>query len=272
MQAPDATLVVLLDQARFEVLPLPGVIEQIAHVPPGTTVTVTCSPSRGLEPTLALAEELTARGVHAVPHLAARQVTAKSHLEEVVGRLQAAGVTEVFVVGGDSPTPVGAYESGLALLEAMGALGAGFDRVGIPAYPEGHPHIDEATLLAALQAKQPYADYLVTQLSFDPPAILDWLRDARKAGIGLPAYIGLPGTVDRAALLRTALRIGVGESRRFVSSHQGLARGLLNRHVGSELAGQLASRLDPDDNVAGAHLYTFNRVGPTAAWLASARR
>lgn len=272
MQAPAAAVTSLLQDVRFEVLPLPGAAEEALSLPADGTVTVTCSPSRGLEPTLALAEELAAAGWPTVPHLAARQVRDEVALKEVVGRLEAAGVTEVFVVGGDLADPVGAYDSGLALLEAMADLGAGFARVGVPAYPEGHPHIDDATLLAALQAKQAYADYLVTQLSFDPTAILAWLRDTRRAGIHLPAYVGLPGAVDRVRLARIAMRIGVGDSARFLKNHRRLLRRVGGRDLLSELVHRLAVALHSDDGVAGAHLYTFNRVGPTAAWLESARR
>lgn len=270
--APAADRTALLDGPRFELLPLPEAAEEALSLPADGTVTVTCSPRRGLEATLALTEDLAGAGWHAVPHLAARQIRDEVALKDVVRRLEAAGVTEVFVVGGDLPTPVGAFDSGLALLEAMAELGAGFDRVGIPAYPEGHPRIDDATLLAALHAKQPHADYLVTQMSFDPAAILDWLRNTRRAGIHLPAYVGLPGAVDRLTLARMAMRIGVGDSARFLKSHRRLLGRLGGRDLPSELTDRLAAALDAGDGVAGAHLYTFNRVGPTAAWLTSARR
>ncbi|MDQ4119053.1 MAG: methylenetetrahydrofolate reductase, partial [Actinomycetota bacterium] len=72
--ARRARVAPLLSRPRIEVLPLPGVADALTGLPPGTTVTVTCSPRRGLAPTVALACELAGRGVHAVPHLAARQV------------------------------------------------------------------------------------------------------------------------------------------------------------------------------------------------------
>lgn len=274
MQSPAAAadLDPLLDEPRFEILPLPEAAEEALSLPADGTVTVTCSPSRGLEATLALTEELAAAGWPTVPHLAARQIHDEVALKDVVRRLEAAGVSEVFVVGGDLPSPVGDFDSGLALLEALAELGADFDRVGVPAYPEGHPHMDEATILAVLRAKQPYADYLVTQLSFDPAAIVGWLRTARRAGVSLPAYVGLPGVVDRVRLARIAVRIGVGDSVRFLTRHRGLGRRLGRRTLPDELVGGLAAQLVPDDHVVGVHLYTFNRVGPTAAWLTSARR
>lgn len=272
MEAPDTTVVPeLLGHARFEVLPLPGAADQVASLPADGAVTVTCSPRRGLEPTLALVEELAAAGRRAVPHLAARQIRDERHLAAVVRRLHAAGVTDVFVVGGDAPVPLGDFDSGLGLLGALAAIGAPFDRVGVPAYPEGHPAIDDDTLLAVLAAKQRHATYLVTQMSFDAAAILPWLRGMRAAGVTLPAYLGLPGLVEPATLLRTALRIGVGDSRRFLSSHRRFARGLLARHLTGDLASALAAGVTPADGVLGVHLYTFNRITPTAAWLATAR-
>ena len=46
----------LLATSRFEVIPLDGVEEQVlAHVPVDVTVTITASPTKGLEPTFALA-------------------------------------------------------------------------------------------------------------------------------------------------------------------------------------------------------------------------
>lgn len=89
----------LLARRRYELVPLPGALDRARSLPPGTTVTVTCSPSRGLEPTVALAEALAGAGYHAVPHLAARSVGGEVELKDAVERLVAAGVADVFVVG-----------------------------------------------------------------------------------------------------------------------------------------------------------------------------
>ena len=53
----------------------------------------------GLDRTVELAERLTAQGYDVVPHLAARMVSGRSELTELVERLAAAGVTNVFVPG-----------------------------------------------------------------------------------------------------------------------------------------------------------------------------
>ena len=58
----------LLRRSRFEVLPLDGIEEQVlAHVPHDVTLTVTASPTKGLEPTLDLADGSCGHGYTVVP-------------------------------------------------------------------------------------------------------------------------------------------------------------------------------------------------------------
>lgn len=266
-----STVAGLLDDVRFDVLPLPGTADLCASVPRDAKIAVTALPAQGGEPTLALAEDLAAAGRHVAVHLAARHVRQEAHLKEVLRRLEAAGVHDVFVVAGDVARPAGPFDSGLALLEAMADLGVTFPQVGVPAYPQGHPRIEDRVLLDALHAKQEHATYLVTQMAFDHVAVLEWLRRIRRAGISLPVYVGLPGMVDRTTLMSTALRIGITDSVRFLTSNRRMARRLFGPTLTGDLVHRLAAALRPEDGVAGVHLYTFNRVGPTALWLASAR-
>ncbi len=259
----------LLHPPRFEVLPLPGAAAQAAHLPPAATVTVTSSPTRGLEATLRLTEELTGRGLSVVPHVSARLVSGRGHLRDIVRRLDALGVRDVFVVGGDSKTPAGPYQTGLDLLRALADVGHHLDEVGVPAYPEGHPRVPDDVLYEALWAKQAFATYLVTQMCFDAPPIIEWLEGVRRQGVSLPAYIGLPGIVDRTRLLRVSVKIGVGGSARFLKKNRATVGRLVR--PGSYDPDQLVKRLaaplrDPDRAVRGFHLFTFNEVEDTARW------
>ncbi|CAN5172449.1 methylenetetrahydrofolate reductase [soil metagenome] len=259
----------MLDPPRFEVLPLPGAVGEAAHLPPAATVTVTSSPTRGLEASLRLTEELTGRGLSVVPHVAARLVSGPSQLRDIVRRLDALGVRDVFVVGGDSKTPAGPYATGLDLLRALADVGHPFDEVGVPAYPEGHPHVPDDVLSEVLCAKQAFATYLVTQMCFDAPPIIEWLEGARRQGVWLPAYIGLPGIVDRTKLLRVSVKIGVGDSARFLKRNRATVARLVR--PGSYSPDQLVKRLaagmrDHDRAVRGFHLFTFNEVEATARW------
>ena len=49
-------------------------------LPAGATVSVTASPAKGIEATVALCEQLQARGFRAVPHLSARMIRDRAHL------------------------------------------------------------------------------------------------------------------------------------------------------------------------------------------------
>ncbi len=72
-----------------------------------------------------------------VPHLAARMVTGRDHLERIVQRLDGRDIHEVFVVGGDADPPAGRYADAGDLLEELAGLSHPFARIGIGGYPEG---------------------------------------------------------------------------------------------------------------------------------------
>lgn len=97
--ARNEALVEALAQPRFELIPMEGAIERAALLPEGAKVTVTCSPTRGIESTLLLGEKLLERGFRIVPHIAARLMADRAHLNEIVGRLDDLGVREIFVIG-----------------------------------------------------------------------------------------------------------------------------------------------------------------------------
>lgn len=260
----------ILAQPRFEILPIKGAEEQVDYLPIGAKVAVTCSPARGIETTLRFSEVLLERGYRAVvPHIAARLVADRAHLQRILRWFDEHGLREIHVIGGDAREPVGPYASALELLVAMSHMEHGVKEVGIGGYPEGHPLIDDEQLDRALLDKQPFASYVITQLCFDADAILGWISDIRRRGIGLPVYVGLPGAVDRKKLLQISLKVGVGDSVRFLRKQAGLMGMLLKS--GGYSPDDLVERLAPYAgdaryNVAGFHLYTFNQVESTELW------
>jgi methylenetetrahydrofolate reductase (NADPH) len=265
----NGALVEALARPRFELIPMEGARERAAHLPKGAKVAITCSPTRGIESTLLLGEELSERGFQIVPHISARLVAGRAHLEEIVRRLDDLGVGEVFVIGGDARKPAGPFSGALELLSAMTDLGHDFEHIGIGGYPEGHPAIDDNTLLRALLDKQPFATYIVSQMCFDPGAILDWAADMRRRGIELPVYVGLPGVVERKRLLRVSLKIGVGDSARFLTKYTNVLTRLLKPggYNPDGLVKELAPYVgDRDYNIVGFHIYTFNQVESTEKW------
>ena len=97
----------------------------------------------------------------------------------------------------------------------------GIRTIGIAAYPEGHPLIEPETIARALEEKSRVADYMTTQMCFDPEVLLGWLRAVRQAGVTLPVHVGLPGEIERRRLLEVSMRIGVGPSLAYPASSTG---------------------------------------------------
>jgi methylenetetrahydrofolate reductase (NADPH) len=259
-----------LKSARYEVLPTAKIEAAIVeHVPRDIAVTVTASPTKGIGATLGLTERLIDHGYQVVPHLAARMISGRSELAEIVARLQEKGVSNVFCPAGDADPPAGQYAGSLAMLEDLTALGRPFPEVGITGYPESHPAIEDDITIQSMWDKRAHATYVVSNLCFDAGTIATWLQRMRRRGITLPVLIGLPGPVERTKLVSMATKIGVGQSVRFLKSHaSAFARiaapgGFSPERFLTKAAPSLA---DPSLDVVGLHLFTFNQVAETEAW------
>jgi methylenetetrahydrofolate reductase (NADPH) len=263
----------LLRNAHFEVLPLEGIEDQIAAaLRTDVKLTVTASPRRGLEPTLDLTERLTAAGYGTVPHLSARLVRDGAHLSELLDRLRAGGVRELFVLAGDAAEPAGEFPGAAELLQAMGPRRADFDAIGITGYPESHHLISDEETIRAMFAKAPMATHIVSQLCFDAATIAGWIAKVRRRGTDLPIWIGLPGNVSYTKLLRVSMKIGLGESARVLSHHRNwISRVFTRQFKPDRLVRELTPyATDPAARVAGFHLYTFNEVARTERWRQAA--
>jgi methylenetetrahydrofolate reductase (NADPH) len=264
----EAALAQLLRRPRFEILPLDGIEEQVlAHLGTHVKVTVTASPRKGLEATLDLSERLARAGYPVVPHLSARLIRDRAHLEETVARLRVAGIRELFVPAGDATEP-GEFAGAAELLEAMGPLRADFDDIGITGYPESHHLISDEETIQAMFAKAPMATCIISQICFDADVIAAWIAEVRRRGTHLPVWIGLPGSVEYAKLVRISMKIGLGESARFLRHHSNWMARLVTRKFKPDplLRGLGPTLADPHANVAGFHLYTFNEVARTERW------
>ena len=259
----------VLENARYEVLPTATTEEKVlTHLPRDRVVTITASPSKGLEATIDLAERLAGHGYTAVPHLAARMITGRTELAELCERLTGKGINRVFVPGGDAE-PAGDYPDALSLLEDLTVLGRPFAQVGITGYPESHPTINDDLTVQAMWDKRRHATHVVSNLTFDPAVVRGWIRRMRDRGITMPLLLGIPGPVERTKLLAMATRIGVGESTRFLAKHKGTFARLAapGGFTGEKFLEQCAPALAmPDAFVEGLHVFTFNQIAETEAW------
>lgn len=253
----------------MEIFPTATIESKMSVLEPRSYVAVTCSPSKGVDVTLDMAERLAHRGFQVVPHIAAKMVRDVAHLREIMKRLDDLPISSIFVPGGDAPRPVGEFGCALDLLRAMAGFDHKFTEIGVAAHPEGHPSISPDVLMDQLLKKQEVANYLVTQMCFDVSALASWLRTVREAGVTLPAWIGLPGVSDRSTLVTTSLRIGVGDSLRYLRNRGKLALRLLrsSTYRPDELLADMAPYLvDPAYDIAGYHIYSFNQVERTEQW------
>lgn len=273
MSENATVLASMMRRAYLEIIPTRTIVERLAHLERHSYVAITCSPANGVEPTLDMVDELRAlpdeRRLYLIPHVAARVVRDKGHLREILARLDEAGVESVFVPGGDAEQPAGDYDCALDLLRDIAEIGHRFDYVGVAAHPEGHQLVGDAELLRLLKEKQKVANYLVTQMCFDPELLVRWLRSIRREGVTLPAWVGLPGVADFPKLIALSMRIGVGQSIRVLKKQKGLVRRMIaaRPYQPDALLSGLQPHLDdPVLDIPGFHLFSFNDVERTERW------
>jgi methylenetetrahydrofolate reductase (NADPH) len=263
-------LVGFLRAPRYEVLPTDDVEGLVlTHIPKEVTVTVTASPRRGMDATIRLADRLARQGYSVVPHLSARLIRDKSHLEEILAAVRAMGSKDVFVVAGDAREPAGDFPDSVSLLSAMMSTQNGLRDVGVTGYPESHSFIDDDMTIQAMWDKRRIATYIVSNLCFDPKVIKKWVARVRRRRVELPIHIGMAGVADPAKLLRVSARIGVVDSARFLKGHSNWF--LRTLQPGGYDPGRFVNALlpelaAPDRKVVGLHVFTFNEIEPTERW------
>ncbi|WP_399895354.1 methylenetetrahydrofolate reductase [Streptomyces sp. BBFR51] len=267
---PDLPVDELVRNSSIEIVPLKGAQEKVDAVPVGTTVSVTCSPRFGLARTLDHVAAARRSGHRVVPHLAARMVEDRAALRDFVRGVTDLGVEELFVIGGDGEKPVGRFSEAAEILEELVEFDHGLSRIGVGCYPEGHPKIADDVLFEALLRKQQHADYMVSQLCFDASALAGWLRSARERGVTLPLRMGVAAPLQIRKLIELSVKIGVGQSLRFLSKQHGMVGNLLLGRAYEPLDLLLAVREEisfTDLSVEGLHLFSFNQVDTTLDWL-----
>jgi methylenetetrahydrofolate reductase (NADPH) len=266
----------VLDHVIYEVVPMQSADAAVTELPPGADVTVTCSPVKGIDATLDLAASIQALGHTVTPHLSARMVESRDHFTRIVERLEALEIDSVFAIAGDPSEPHGPYADSSSLIDDLLQRAPFLDHVGFAGYPDGHALIPDEALHEVLHHKQKLLSeagvegHVSTQMCFDSDTIRRWLVAERDAGLDLPVHLGVPGVIDRSRLLRTGVRLGVGTSVSFLKKNRRALSRLMtsSSYEPSDVIDGLAGELGAL-GVDGLHLYTFNQVRPTVAWLAA---
>jgi len=258
-----------LQKSYMEIIPVPGIEDKLDSLPSDMYLAVTCSPTKGVDETLELSEKLIERGFKVTPHIASKCVSGEKHLEAIIKKLDELGIESIFVPGGDRPEPMGDFNNALDLLKALKKLGHNLNKIGMAAHPEGHPDVSDEILMEALEEKKDLADFIVTQMCFDAEILNDWMNQIQKKGIELPVWVGLPGVIERGRLLKTSLRIGVGDSLRFLRKKSQVATELMKSSIYNpdDLVRDITEKIDINDSkLAGYHIYCFNQIETTEKW------
>lgn len=252
-----------------------------SHLPRGTQVFVNHLPRHGLAQTLASALAAKAAGLDPVPHLAARRLAsrdeARQFLADAVGM---AGVHRLLLIGGDIADAMGPYRDSTALLADGLVVEAGIREIAFAAYPEGHAHIAKEILsrsLAeklALAATQGLGASIVTQFTFAPHRTLELAADLHRSWPHVPVYVGVPGPMSPASLLKFAQTCGVSASlRAMTAAGMGAVRLFTHTDPAEQLASiarHMAAGLAP--NIVGAHVFSFGSAERAAKWMNGALR
>lgn len=246
---------------------------------PGTEVYLSHVPAQPARERVEAAARLRRAGFEPVAHLAARRITTASELAEFVARLRGeADMRRMLVIAGDTAA-AGPYPDALAVIRSGDLSRAGIEEIGIAGYPEDHPAIARAALQRAMADKIAAARavglglHIVTQFSFSPDAIVDFLRRLRAADIDVPVKVGMAGPTRLPSLLRYAMRCGVKASMQGVASGAAAALvGRLAKPVGPE---RILDALHAAGGTLGAvvpHYFSFGGLIETARYASSAGR
>jgi methylenetetrahydrofolate reductase (NADPH) len=244
-------------------------------MPRGSEVFITSLPSDPGDRQVSVAAGLKEAGLTPVPHIVARNIASLGGLDLLLGRLRTeAGVDTALILAGDREQPAGELRCSLQILES-GLLGKhGIRRIGLSWYPEGHPRIAAADLIAARAAKLAAAAgagldvTLVSQFCFESEPIIATARQIRSEGVTVPLRVGVAGPAGRASLLKYALICGVGASVRALKERPG-ARGLLAGETPTQLLTELARAQAADSSlgIQGVHFFTFASLAGTVKFV-----
>jgi methylenetetrahydrofolate reductase (NADPH) len=254
--------------------------EARGNIPPGTRINVTFLENEDGRMRLDAVDAIKRFGYVPVPHISARRLRTREHLEEYMAALAAADACEnVLVIAGDPTEPLGPFEDTLAVIKSGMLQRYGVRNIGVGGYPEGHPAIPESALWSALEGKAAVLRQLglpgvvITQFGFDVDPVLKWVAAVRERGIDLPVRVGVPGPAGVRRLLSFATRFGVGTSTGIAKKYGFSITNLMGTAGPDKFIRALAEGLDPGRHgEVKLHFYTFGGLKATSDWIADFRR
>mgnify|MGYP003688544517 FL=1 len=224
----------------------------LSTLPKVKDVYITMLPGDDFKKVASKALELVRSGFNPVPHFPARSIKNISDLKDYVKICKDGGVKQALVIGGGAQ-PVGDYHCSLQLLET--GLFESF-KIGVAGHPEGSPDISDLDLEKAMNEKQPYADYIVTQWLLDTNSIANFISKQK-----IPVHVGITGPLKISNLIKFASIVGAKNSLNFLKSNTNQALDLLKSIDPNDLVNALKGVTE------NFHIYTFGGLKETNKWL-----
>ncbi|CAI8055408.1 5,10-methylenetetrahydrofolate reductase, partial [Geodia barretti] len=200
----------------------------------------------------------------------------REEVNEVLGRLDEAGVENVIALRGDPPRGQEDFvptEGGFGhATELIDHIRSNFD-FGLAAacYPEGHtesPDLDWDIRFAREKVDRG-ADFLITQLFYDNRYFFEFMERAQKAGIDVPVIPGVLPILNTAQIRRFTSLCGASIPPELDSKLEVYAEDdNAVRELGVEFASRQVEELW-ENGVPGIHFYVLNRSYSVSRILAN---
>jgi len=247
-------------------------------LPAGTDVFIALFPNQTWDDSIEASKAVRAVGLNPVPHIPARRVKDRAEAAMIGTRLAGeAGVTRLLLIAGDMPSPGGAFDSTIGVLETGEFTAAGIRQICMAGHPEGHAHMNTAQLRqyearkVELSKDQGFDLTFVTQVCFEAEPMIEWEMILRANGITNPVRPGLAGPASITTLLRYAKICGAGASIRALTSGKAGLVGKLLGDSGPEIPARTLARSQGagQSKFAGAHFFAFGGFLKTCKWISA---
>jgi methylenetetrahydrofolate reductase (NADPH) len=231
-------------------------------------VFVTMIPGSEIKAVLAAVETLAGLGFTPVPHIAAREFRSETELGGFLGAFRGLGVRKALLLAGGARQPAGPFVETLDVLRSTAFEGSGLREVGIAGHPEGNPDDPDSRQNLARKLEFLHAAgirvEIVTQWSFFPEHVSDYIADLRATGVTETVAVGVAGPASLQTLLKYAKTCGVNAASE-VLRKQGFSLGrLLVSNKPEAFVGAVKG-------TSRFHLYPFGGLEKCAQWLQAHR-
>jgi methylenetetrahydrofolate reductase (NADPH) len=255
--------------------------EAATLVPKSTDIFIALFPNQTWDDLKVAAKAVREAGLNPVPHVPARRIKDRAEVAQIAHKLtQEAGATRMLLIAGDMPSPEGAFDSTIGVLETGEFTKAGMKTLYMAGHPEGHAHMTveqqrqfEARKLQ-LSKELGFELKFTTQVCFEAEPIIAWEKVMRASGITNTIRPGLGGPASIKTLLRYAKICGAGASiRALTSGKASLIAGLLKDSGPEEVVTQLAAtRGSGQSDFESVHLFAFGGFLKTTKWCSAVQQ